>query len=334
MNQYLNFEQHLKEIVVPVMKELGFKKKNLNFTRINGRYIETIVLQKSRWNLPDSEKVFYINFYIYLVGNETRWISFNRLNNKMKNAFLDDWGFFDESDLLKVLFFLSRQLRNYVNQFYSEMETYLDNFPEINKDIENEIESNCTNIFRKIENKIQEEEILTFSLEKELELLPQIELLSHHTQISQKNKLEYFHADILNQGRLLKGLKIVVGGKAINEEFIHFSKIICKSSNGTVLYENNHFIENEINSNKFIIFAFDDLEIEPGYDREKLKELAKADKFAYQRAKKYHSFDRINFFFYYDIKKYEKNFIVYFCPNENFEEGQAAFSVNLIKNNQ
>ena len=62
MDDIFNFKLHIKEIITPIMKNLGFKKTNLNFTRSNGRYLEKIVLQKSQFNLAASEKTIFVNY--------------------------------------------------------------------------------------------------------------------------------------------------------------------------------------------------------------------------------------------------------------------------------
>ncbi len=110
MDDVFNFKLHIKEIITPIMKNLGFKKTNLNFTRSNGRYLEKIVLQKSQFNLAASEKTIFVNYYIYLQDEQSYWLTFNRLENKMKYGFFDWWSFFDENDLIKMLTFLGKTL--------------------------------------------------------------------------------------------------------------------------------------------------------------------------------------------------------------------------------
>ena len=124
MDDVFNFKLHIKEIITPIMKNLRFQKTNLNFTRTNGRYLEKIMLQKSQFNLAASEKTLFVNYYIYVQDEQSYWISFNRLENKMKYAFFDSWSFFDEDDLIKMLTFLGKLLYNYTNTFYEAMEKY------------------------------------------------------------------------------------------------------------------------------------------------------------------------------------------------------------------
>ena len=93
--------------------------------------------------------------------------------------------------------------------------------------------------------------------------------------------------------------------------------------------------ENKINENetdKYLIFSFDDLKMNPGYDESKLSELAKKDFFAPQRADKYHKFDEITFHIYYKINKPEGKFQISVCPNENFEEGQKGSIIEIREN--
>ena len=68
------------------------------------------MLQKSQFNLAYSEKTILVNYYIYLQDDQSYWISFNRLENKMKHEFIGNWSFFDETDLIKMLTFLGKLL--------------------------------------------------------------------------------------------------------------------------------------------------------------------------------------------------------------------------------
>lgn len=316
------------------MKNLGFKKTNLNFTRTNGRYLEKIMLQKSQFNLAASEKTIFVNYYIYLQEDQSYWLSFNRLENKMKYAFFDFWSFFDESDLIKMLAFLGKLLNNYTNTFFEEMEKYLDTCPEISKDIKhsNNIEKKCSEIFNDIQQKIPEEEILIFNLEKEKRLPPKIQYCACTDMLVNKYNLESFPITILNQGKELNGLKIIFSAEAIKKDFINIKKIVCCNYFKEILFEVEEKIINENETDKYILFSFDDLKMNPGYDESKLSELAQKDFFAPQRASKYHKFDEITFHVYYKINKPEGKFQISVCPNENFEEGQKGRIIEIREN--
>ena len=334
MDDIFNFKLHIKEIITPIMKNLGFKKTNLNFTRINGRYLEKIVLQKSQFNLAASEKTIFVNYYTYLKDDQSYWLTFNRLENKMKYAFYDSWSFFDENDLIKMLTFLGKLLNNYTNTFYEAMEKYLDTVPENSIDIKcsNNIEEKCSKIFKDIQQKIPEEEVLIFNLEKEKRLPPKIQYCACTDMLVSEYNLDSFPIEILNQGKELNGLKIVFSGEAIKKDFISIGRIVCCNYSKKVLFEVE---ENKINENekdKYLIFSFDDLKMNPGYDESKLSELAKKDFFAFQRADKYHKFDVIRFHVYYKINKPEGKFQVSVCPNENYEEGQEGCIIEIREN--
>ena len=334
MDDVFNFKLHIKEIITPIMKNLGFKKTNLNFTRANGRYLQKIMLQKSQFNLAASEKTIFVNYYIYLQDEQSYWLSFNRLENKMKYAFFDSWSFFDESDLIKMLTFLGKLLNKYTTTFFEEMEKYLDTCPEISKDIKhsNSIEKKCSEIFNDIQQKIPEEEILIFNLEKEKRLPPKIQYCACTDMLVNKYNHESFPITILNQGKELNGLKIIFSEEAIKKDFINIKKIVCCNYFKEILFEVEEKIINENETDKYLIFSFDDLKMNPGYDESKLSELAQKDFFAPQRASKYHKFDEITFHVYYEINKPEGKFQVSVCPNENFEEGQKGSIIEIREN--
>lgn len=334
MDDVFNFKLHIKEIITPIMKNLGFQKTNLNFTRTNGRYLEKIMLQKSQFNLAASEKTLFVNYYIYLQDEQSYWISFNRLENKMKYAFFDNWSFFDEDDLIKMLTFLGKLLYNYTNTFYEAMEKYLDTFPEISRDIKrsNNIEKKCSEIFNDIQQKIPEEEVLIFNLEKEKVLPPKIQYCACTDMLINKYNHVSFPIEILNQGKELNGLKIIFSGEAIKKDFINIEKIVCFNYSNKILFEVEENKINENETDKYLIFSFDDLKMNPGYDESKLSELAKKDFFAPQRADKYHKFDEITFHIYYKINKPEGKFQISVCPNENFEEGQKGSIIEIREN--
>lgn len=334
MDDTFNFKLHIKEIITPIMKNLGFKKNNLNFTRFNGRYLEKIMLQKSQFNLAYSEKTIFVNYYIYLQDDQSYWISFNRLENKMKHEFIGNWSFFDETDLIKMLTFLGKLLNNNTNTIFETMEKYLDTFPVISKDIKrsNKIEKKCSEIFNNIQQKIPEEEILFFNLEKEKQLLPKIQYCSCKDMIINQYHFNKFSATILNQGRELKGLKIVVFGDAIKNDYIIIEKIICSNYKKENLFEVTEYKINEYDNEKYLIFSFDNLRMNPGYDEKKLSNLEKEDRFATLRAAKYHKFDEISFSFFYKINIPEGKFQITFCPNENIEEGQKSAIIEIREN--
>lgn len=329
MDDIFKFNQHIKEIISPVMKDLGFKKTNLNFTRTNGRYLEKLVIQKSRFNLSDSEKTIFINYYIYLQDDQSYWIFFSRLNNKMKYGFYDWWSFFDEDDLIKMLVFLGKLLNNYTNRFYSAIEKYLDTIPEIKPKASGEIGKKCSEIFNDIQREIPEEEILLFNLERETKAPPKIELCSYTYMLVNEYKHTDFSAEILNQGRELTGLKVIIFGDAIKQNNIVIEKIICSNYNKEILFTVEERKINENETDKYLIFSFGSLKMNPGYDEEKLAELHKKDLFALQRASKYHRLDEISFCFYYKINKADGKFQIAFCPDENFEESQKSFEIQL-----
>lgn len=333
MNDIFNFNLHIKELITPVMKSLGFKKTNLNFTRINGRYLEKIMIQKSQFNLSISEKTFFVNYDIYLQNDQSYWISHNRLHAKMKYGFFDSWNFFDETDLVKILTFLAKLLNNYTNSFYSSMEKYLDTFPIITNDIKlsENITNECCKIFDSIQQEIPEEEILSFNLEKETHLPPKIQTCGCRNMLVKEYNHNSFSADIINQGKELHGLKILFSGEAIKKNNIVINKIVCSNYYKEVLFEVTERKTNEIETEKYLIFSFDDLKMNPGYDEQKVSELEKIDFFAHQRATKYHKFDEISFCIYYKIIKAEGSFQIYFCPNENFEDGQERVSIELLE---
>ena len=334
MDDVFNFKLHIKEIITPIMKNLGFQKTNLNFTRTNGRYLEKIMLQKSQFNLAASEKTLFVNYYIYLQDEQSYWLSFNRLENKMKYAFFDSWSFFDEDDLIKMLTFLGKTLHNYTNTFFEAMEKYLNNFPEISREIKrsNNIEKKCSEIFNDIQQKIPEEEVLIFNLEKEKSRPPKLQYCACTTMLVNKYNLESFSIEVLNQGKELNGLKIIFSGEAIKKDFINIEKIVCCNYYKKILFEVEENKINENETDKYLIFSFDDLKMNPGYDESKLSELAKKDFFAPQRADKYHKFDEITFHIYYKINKPEGKFQLSVCPNENFEEGQIGSIIEIREN--
>ena len=334
MDDVFNFKLHIKEIITPIMKNLGFKKTNLNFTRSNGRYLEKIVLQKSQFNLAASEKTIFVNYYIYLQDEQSYWLTFNRLENKMKYGFFDWWSFFDENDLIKMLTFLGKTLHNYTNTFFEAMEKYLNNFPEISREIKrsNNIEKKCSEIFNDIQQKIPEEEVLIFNLEKEKSRPPKLQYCACTTMLVNKYNLESFSIEVLNQGKELNGLKIIFSGEAIKKDFINIEKIVCCNYYKKILFEVEENKINENETDKYFIFSFDDLKMNPGYDESKLSELAKKDFFAPQRASKYHKFDEITFHIYYKINKPEGKFQLSVCPNENFEESQIGSIIKIREN--
>lgn len=79
MAELFNFSKHVSEIVKPLMKLLGYKKKGLHFMRENGIYIEEIWIQKSQWNMADGENQFYVNLYIYDTEKSDRRIYEHRI---------------------------------------------------------------------------------------------------------------------------------------------------------------------------------------------------------------------------------------------------------------
>ena len=331
MNDIFNFNLHIKELITPVMKSLGFKKTNLNFTRNNGRYLEKIMIQKSQFNLSISEKTFFVNYYIYLQDDQSYWISQNRLNAKMKYGFYDSWDFFDETDLIKILTFLAKLLNNYTNNFYSSMEKYLDTFPIITRDIKlsEKIEAKCTEIFNNIQQEIPEEEVLTFDLEKEALLPPKIQISSCSTMLVKQYNLNKFSASILNQGKELHGIKIVISGDAINKNNIQIEKILCSNFYHETLFNVTENEIKDVGEEKYLIFSFNDLIMNPGYNETEIYKLQKKDSFAPLRAYKFHKFDEIEFCFYYKLNNAEGKFQIVFCPNENFEEGQEGSVIEL-----
>ena len=67
-----------------------------------------------------------------------------------------------------MLTFLGKTLHNYTNTFFEAMEKYLNNFPEISREIKrsNNIEKKCSEIFNDIQQKIPEEEVLILKKKK------------------------------------------------------------------------------------------------------------------------------------------------------------------------
>jgi hypothetical protein len=92
MNRNLNeeFKTVLKEIIAPKLKEIGFKKSNLNFNRSFDDVIQLINIQKSQYN--HSERlIFTVNIGFY--NSRIFEISRNRTEPKfvtIDNCFL--WG--------------------------------------------------------------------------------------------------------------------------------------------------------------------------------------------------------------------------------------------------
>ncbi len=84
MKDLNNFNKNISELISPIMKEKGFKKKNLRFRRQNGKYFEEIYIQRSQFNLADSENQFFINLYWYNSSDYYKWFYEERLPNKPK----------------------------------------------------------------------------------------------------------------------------------------------------------------------------------------------------------------------------------------------------------
>ena len=82
MKELNNFNKYISELISPIMKEKGFKKKNLRFRRQNGKYFEEIYIQRSQFNLAGSENQFYINLYWYNDISYNKWFYEERLPNK------------------------------------------------------------------------------------------------------------------------------------------------------------------------------------------------------------------------------------------------------------
>lgn len=82
MSNIYNISQHIKEIITPLMKEMGFKKQNFHFVRINGKYKEDIWIQKSQGNFSGEMNQFYINYYVYKDIESKIWNAEFRLPNK------------------------------------------------------------------------------------------------------------------------------------------------------------------------------------------------------------------------------------------------------------
>ena len=305
LDSSLNFDQHIKESISPVMKELEFKKKNLVFTRSNGRYEEIVVLQKSMANYSCFEKTIFVNYHIAPAEEKKRYITFNRLKNKMKNQFYDRLCFFDEDDLVKMLAFLGSLLKEYTNLFFSKMEEYLDQFETLNTETcsSNKIIENCNRIFDDLQKNIPENEILFFNLERETFLPPALKLLTYQEVLYEKSNIDSFDAEILNLGKPLKGLKVIFKGNAITDANIEIKKICCLSAEKVLLFEKKDYTEIKYENGKILAFDFHDLVMKPYYDKEKLEKLSSTDKFANQRAEKYSRLDSIKFKIYFDIKK-------------------------------
>ena len=101
MTDLYNFSAHLKETVTPLMKMLGFKKKNLRFTRTNGNFVEEINIQKSQWNMANTENQFYVNLYVRASGEPKMWLYHSRIPNNPRMEvpphYTDYYGDFSES---------------------------------------------------------------------------------------------------------------------------------------------------------------------------------------------------------------------------------------------
>lgn len=173
-----NFNTHVSEIIRPVMKELGFSKKNLNFRRQNGKYYESVNIQRSRYNSVYPENQFYINLYWYKNNDYSFWFYEKRLPNRpliecpeRYKAHLAYWTSeprptFSESERAEILNYREATLWKYKNE--AELTTLLNTLAEILKEYANKIFNGMEELFD--EAKIfGSEENFHYEYNKELE---------------------------------------------------------------------------------------------------------------------------------------------------------------------
>lgn len=158
MKELNNFNKHISELISPIMKEKGFKKKNLRFRRQNGKYFEEIYIQRSQFNLSGCENLFFINLYWYNSNDYNNWFYQERLPNKPKSkcparykAYYADfseefrntfskneeneihnyrreteWYYTNEKDLEILLNTLAELINLYIDEIFNTMEKNFD----------------------------------------------------------------------------------------------------------------------------------------------------------------------------------------------------------------
>lgn len=157
-----NFNKHVSEIIKPVMKNLGFSKKNLKFSRENGDFIEVITIQRSQFNMAGFANEFYVNYYWHKKPDEKVWIYEVRLPKKpdfecparyaeyysdfsaeARAKFSKEevqeihrymmatcWKYLDEAELVLLLKNLATLLANYTDNIFSSIEEKISQMKE------------------------------------------------------------------------------------------------------------------------------------------------------------------------------------------------------------
>lgn len=158
MKELNNFNRHVSEIITPVLKELGFSKKNLHFRRQNGKYFEEINIQRSQFNLAGEENLFFVNLYWFNNNDYKYWFYQERLPNKpllkcperYKDYYADfsedfrktfseseeaeihnyrratDWRYKNEAELVSILNTLADLSKQYIDEIFNGMEQNFD----------------------------------------------------------------------------------------------------------------------------------------------------------------------------------------------------------------
>ena len=173
-----------------------------------------------------------------------------------------------------------------------------------------------------------EKEIVLF---QEKDKVPVFVVNSYNSVIYAKNKLEYFTFDILNLGKLSKGLTLIVKGEPIAKEKIVITKVAARlhEDKYETFIEKNEYDKKLIDNEMYLIFRFDDLEFPAGYNTEQIDMLRMKSVSMYDLSLYYRYKSAISFYIFYSIIHPTGTIEVIACPDENILKGGCGRTVKI-----
>lgn len=132
MNIQEEFKSIISEVIHPLLKQAGFKKKGLNFIRRNDEIQQAVTVQKSMYNSHESIS-FYFNIGILinnLIENKPRELTYVTVDNDFQLRIHDftpsepvELTITKNTDVNEIKDYLSRTISNYVIPYFDSLFT-------------------------------------------------------------------------------------------------------------------------------------------------------------------------------------------------------------------